>query len=277
MGTIMSRRDIGAAIAGAVLAQQAARSAAAQSGATPSPGHEDMPSYWTGKEKIAFLIYPQFTALDMVGPYHMLSALMGAKMHLVAKSVEPVVSDNRLSFNPTDTFETCPRDLDIICVPGGAEGTLAAMQDEATIRFLADVGGKAKFVTSVCTGSLVLGAAGLLDGYRATSHWATRHVLPVFGATPIDQRVVVDRNRMTGGGVTAGIDFGLLLVGRLRDSTYAQTVQLLAEYAPEPPFDAGTPSRAPAEVKGMIDTMFANFVQQAEQVGRVAFARSQRR
>lgn len=269
----MTRRDLGAAALGAFLANEALRAPPARSETTQSHGH-DMPAHWMGNEKIAFLIYPQFTALDMVGPHHMLASLMGATVHLVAKLRDPVSSDLKLSFVPTDTFDTCPADLDIICVPGGAEGTLAAMQDEATMRFLKRAGSNAKFVTSVCTGSLLLGAAGLLEGYRATSHWTARDLLPIFGAIPTEGRVVTDRNRITGGGVTAGVDFGLSLVGRLRDTTYAQGVQLMAEYAPEPPYDAGTPSRAPAEVKTMIDTMFAGFLERASDAGRIAYAKS---
>lgn len=139
--------------------------------------------------------------------------------------------------------------------------------------FLKDRGGRAKYVTSVCTGSLLLGAAGLLAGYQATSHWATKGLLPIFGARPAEGRVVVDRNRITGGGVTAGIDFGLTLVGHLRDREYAEGVQLIAEYDPKPPYSAGTPERAPAEVRALIEGMFTEFVADAEKAGRAAFAR----
>jgi cyclohexyl-isocyanide hydratase len=232
-----------------------------------------MPAHWMGSEQIAFLIYPEFTALDMVGPHYMLTSLMGATVHLVAKTKDPVRSDTGLVFVPSATFEECPRDLDIICVPGGSQGTLAAMQDDATMHFLKDRGSRAKYVTSVCTGSLVLGAAGLLAGYRATSHWTTRGLLPIFGATPVDGRVVDDRNRITGGGVTAGIDFGLALVGRLRDRVYAEGVQLIAEYDPKPPYSAGSPAQAPTEVKALIDGMFTGFVERAAEVGRSSFAR----
>ncbi|MBI5132183.1 MAG: DJ-1/PfpI family protein [Rhodopseudomonas palustris] len=256
----------------AVAAEQSDR----EKSAPEAPAHDmsSIPPNWIGKEQIAFLIFPEFTALDMVGPHHMLSGLMGATVHIVAKTRDPVKSDAGLVFVPSATFADCPADLDIICVPGGTQGTLAAMQDEATIRFLKDRGSRARFVTSVCTGSLVLGAAGLLDGYRATSHWAAKPVLPVFGAVPTEGRVVRDRNRITGGGVTAGIDFGLSLVGQLRDRQYAEVAQLIAEYAPEPPFDAGTPARAPADVRALTEPMFTDFLKQAEAVGRAAFARS---
>lgn len=153
-----------------------------------------------------------------------------------------------------------------LCVPGGGDGTLAAMRDEATINFLKDRGARARYITSVCTGSLILGAAGLLQGYRATSHWLARDILRDFGAEPIDARVVVDRNRITGAGVTAGLDLGLGLVGRLRDRQYAETVQLLAEYAPEPPFQAGTPSNSSPENVEMCRAMFVGFKDSARAI-----------
>ena len=280
----LTRRQFSAcAAATAAIAQTPADASGQQvSGDRPSGGagtssakHDmsSMPAHWMGSEQIAFLIYPQFTALDMVGPHHMLSSLMGATVHIVAKTRDPVSSDAGLIFLPSATFEECPQDLDLICVPGGAQGTLEAMADDATVRFLKDCGGRAKYVTSVCTGSLLLGAAGLLAGYKATSHWATKALLPIFGATPVDARVVEDRNRITGGGVTAGIDFGLTLVGRLRDRQYAEAVQLAAEYDPKPPFAAGSPERAPVEVKALIDDMFVDFIKQAGDVGRAAFSK----
>lgn len=249
--------------------------AANSSGASPTPGHDmsGMPANWMGNEQIAFLIYPQFTALDMVGPYHMLTSLMGATTHVVAKTKDVVKGDNGLMVQPSASFEECPVDLDILCIPGGSTGTLAAIQDEATLRFVRDRGSRAKLVTSVCTGSLILGAAGLLTGYRATSHWAATSLLPIFGAIPTEGRVVRDRNRITGGGVTAGIDFGLSLVGQLRDRQYAESVQLLAEYAPEPPYDAGTPRKAPAEITTMMSDMFIDFRKQADGIGREAYAK----
>lgn len=272
----MTRRDFAITAAAALTTTSAIDRAQAQATSGTAQNHADhdmssMPAHWMGSEQIAFLIYPQFTALDMVGPHHMLTSLMGATVHMVAKTLDPVVSDAGLIVSPTKTFEQCPADLDVICVPGGTSGTLAAMQDEATMRFLRDRGGRAKHVTSVCTGSLLLGAAGLLDGYEATSHWAARPLLPIFGARPVDARVVRDRNRITGSGVTAGIDFGLFLVGQLRDREYAEAVQLIAEYAPDPPYDAGTPARAPAKVKTMIDDMFVGFIAEAETVSRTAF------
>lgn len=233
-------------------------------------GHDmsSMPPDWVRQDQIALLIYPAMTALDMVAPQYAFASLMGATVHLVAKSRDPIVSDTGLSILPTSTFDECPRDLDVICVPGGPTGTLAAMQDDTTLSFLADRGSRAKFVTSVCTGSLVLGAAGLLRGYKATSHWATRELLVEFGAVSCDQRVVIDRNRLTGGGVTAGMDLGLTVVAKLRDEFYAQGVQLMAEYAPQPPFNAGTPATAPEAVFKIMDEMFIGFRAQATEVAR---------
>lgn len=258
----MTKRELMAAL-GTMLAASALPGAVdAQAPKAPAEHGHDMsgfPAHWHGKEEIALLAYPQFTALDLVGPHYMFGNLMGARVHIVAKTRDPVVSDMNLTIMPTATFEECPKDLDILCVPGGTGGTLAAMEDTATIAFLRDRGSRAKLVTSVCTGSLLLGAAGLLDGYKATSHWAVRDVLKEFGAEPVDARVVTDRNRITGGGVTAGLDFGLEIVARLRDQTYAESLQLLAEYDPRPPFNSGTPGAAPKEVTAMMMAMLAPF------------------
>jgi len=244
---------------------------ATESGGTVKEADHDMgemPANWVGKEQIAMLIYPQFTALDMIGPQYMLSGLMGATVHLVAKTRAPVVSDSKVTFVPSLTFDECPKDLDVLFVPGGTSGTLAAMQDPATLAFLADRGSRAKYVTSVCTGSLVLAAAGLLKGYRATSHWATRELLAEFGAIPEHRRVVFDRNRVTGAGVTAGIDFGLALVEKMRDTEYAKSLQLLAEYDPMPPLDAGSPEKAGEKITKMMSDMVAGFTEQVRQEAR---------
>jgi transcriptional regulator GlxA family with amidase domain len=259
----------------AALASGAPARAAEETARAATPAHDmsSMPAHWMGKEKIAFLVYPGFTALDMVGPQYMLANLMGATIQIVAKTKEPVRSDTGLVFTPSARFEDAAADLDILCVPGGSAGTLAAMRDEATIAFLRDVGGKARHVTSVCTGSMLLGSAGLLDGYRATSHWVTKPLLPIFGAVPSDGRVVRDRNRITAEGVTAGLDFALALVAQLRDQTYAEGVQLLAQYAPEPPFSAGEPETAPRAVTTMIDGMFVGLKRDMRAAGETAFAR----
>lgn len=223
----------------------------------------DMPADWTRNEQIAMVMYPGFTAQDLVGPQYMFGNLMGASVHLVAETMDPVMSDTGMAIMPTRTFKNCPHDLDIVFVPGGGDGTLKALNNSRLIDFVHDRGQRAKWITSVCTGSLILAKAGLLDGYQATSHWVVRDLLAKAGAIPVNKRVVIDRNRVTGAGVTAGIDFGLSMVAMMRDREYAETVQLLAEYAPEPPFNAGTPETAPAAAVEMMKGMFAGFTEQA--------------
>src|SRR6266852_3077626 len=197
--------------------------------------------------EIGMLLYPGLTLLDLIGPQTVFSWF--SNIHLVWKTKDLVYSDTGIGIQPTSTFETCPRDLDILFVPGGF-GQQAIMSDSEVLAFLADRATKSKYVTSVCSGSLLLGAAGLLKGYRATSHWAARDGLSAFGAEPTDARVVVDRNRITGGGVTASIDFGLVLLAKLRGDDVAKVTQLAMEYDPEPPFHAGSPKSAgPAVVK----------------------------
>ncbi|MEP3244971.1 MAG: DJ-1/PfpI family protein [Sneathiella sp.] len=231
-----------------------------------------MPESWSRPVEIAMVVYPGFTALDLAGPQYMFGNIMGAKVHIVSKTMEPVTSDTGLTIVPTATYDQVPADIDVLFVPGGALSTIAAIRDPDLVEFVRDRGSRARYVTSVCTGSLVLGAAGLLEGYKATSHWLTMDVLPSFGASPVKQRVVRDRNRITGGGVTAGIDFGLTVVAELRDETYAQALQLLAEYSPEPPFQAGTPETASPMIVKMLEDMFVGFddmardaIQQARQ------------
>lgn len=192
--------------------------------------------------RIGFLLYPHVTQLDLTGPAQFLSAMSDTSIHLVWKDRNPVMTDAGFSILPTDSLESCP-DLDLLCVPGGA-GQLAIMQDAAVLGWLKRQGAQAKYVTSVCTGSLLLGAAGLMAGYRAGAHWAHRDKLTMFGATPVAERVVKDRNRITGGGVTAGIDFALTVIEKVRGADEAKAVQLAFEYAPEPPFDSGTPATA---------------------------------
>lgn len=190
---------------------------------------------------IAMLLYPGFTMLDLIGPQSVLA--WAGTTHLVARTMAPVESDSGAQLLPTCTLADCPRDLDVLFVPGGF-GTFAAMKDAEVLAFLADRGARAGSVTSVCGGALLLGAAGLLQGYRSTTHWALHDALPAFGAVPVKQRVVVDRNRISGGGVTAGIDFGLTLLAQLRGEETARLVQLMMEYDPAPPFAAGTPEQA---------------------------------
>jgi cyclohexyl-isocyanide hydratase len=191
--------------------------------------------------RIAFLLFPNVTQLDLTGPAQVLSRLGDAQLDLVAATLDPVMTDAGFAILPTATFDQVLT-ADILCVPGGT-GVSDAIADDATMAWVAQVGEEAAWVTSVCTGSLVLGAAGLLRGYRATSHWGQRHMLPLFGAEPIAERVVRDRNRVTGGGVTAGIDFALTLTALIRGQAHAELVQLSLEYDPAPPFDAGSPDR----------------------------------
>ena len=199
----------------------------------------------TAPLKVAFLVFPGITQLDFTGPAQMLSNLGRATIESVAKSAAPIVTDSGFSIVPSATLDRC-READLLCVPGGV-GIHDVMDDDEQLAWVREVGGSAAHVTSVCTGSLVLAAAGLLEGYRATSHWMWRDYLSLFGALPVDARVVADRNRITGGGVTAGIDFGLQLVATLRGEEHARMAQLAVEYDPEPPFDSGSPAAAGPE------------------------------
>jgi putative intracellular protease/amidase len=229
---------------------------------------DKFPSSWVGKEKIAIVIYDRMTPLDVTGPHYFLGRLGGADVKFVASSLRPVPCENGLVLAPTATFETCPRDLDVLLVGGGSSGTVAAMRDPAMLSFLADRGSRARWVTSVCTGSLLLGQAGLLRGYRATSHWLGRPLLKEFGAIEVDERVVFDRNRATGAGVSAGLDLALALIQRLRPLEFAQSMQLLAEYAPQPSLDSGTPDRAPAAVVAQVRELTSDFVNSARDAAR---------
>ena len=200
--------------------------------------------------QIGLVLFPKVTQLDFTGPLQVFSSIPGAKVHLIWKRIEPVASDSVMMLTPTVTFADCPQ-LDVICVPGG-QGTDDMVNDEEMLAFLRQQAEGAKYVTSVCTGSLVLGAAGLLKGYRAATHWTAMDFLSAFGAIPTKTRVCVDRNRITGGGVTAGIDFALTLVSQLVDRKTAETIQLGIEYNPAPPFNAGSPDTAPSEVLAFI-------------------------
>lgn len=191
---------------------------------------------------VAFLIYPKVTQLDFTGPAQVLSRLGDGTLHFVWRDRAPVPTDSGFSIIPTATFADISQ-ADILCVPGGF-GCIEVMEDEAALAWVRGVGEQASWVTSVCTGSLILGAAGLLKGYRATTHWDWIGQLALFGAEPAAGRVVFDRNRVTGGGVTAGIDFALALTAAIRGEEHAKAVQLGLEYDPRPPFDAGTPERA---------------------------------
>jgi cyclohexyl-isocyanide hydratase len=197
--------------------------------------------------EIGLLLFPRLTQLDMTGPFEVFSRLPGARTRLVWKTKDaPVRSDTGLAMLPDLSFADCPR-LDILCVPGGP-GVAALMEDEEVLAFLRRQAAGARYVTSVCTGALVLGAAGLLKGRRATTHWASHDFLTALGAVPVQARVVRDGALFTGGGVTAGIDFALTIAAEVAGPEVAQAIQLQIEYAPEPPFTAGTPATAPAAV-----------------------------
>jgi cyclohexyl-isocyanide hydratase len=189
---------------------------------------------------VGFVIFPDLTQLDFTGPQQVLARLPESAMHIVAKSSAAVPSDSGLGLVPTHTFESCPR-LDLLCIPGGNAGVVRAMGDRETIEFVRRQARTAKYVTSVCTGAFILGAAGLLKGRRATTHWAFTELLPLVGATHEKGRVVKDGNVITAGGVTSGIDFGLHVVAEIGGESVAQAIQLGLEYDPEPPFTSGHP------------------------------------
>jgi cyclohexyl-isocyanide hydratase len=193
-----------------------------------------------------FVIFPNLTQLDFTGPLQVLNRVPGATSHIAANTLAPVPSDCGLSLMPTTTFADCPP-LDLICIPGGF-GVDGAITDAKTMAFVKRQGANARYVTSVCTGAFVLGAAGLLRGKRATTHWAYHDLLPRVGAIPEHARVVRDGDTFTGGGVTAGIDFALTVAAEIGGADIARAIQLAIEYDPAPPYDAGSPDRAPAEI-----------------------------
>ncbi len=184
---------------------------------------------------IGFLVFPKITQLDLAGPFEVFARMPDSALHLIGKSLEPVTADSGLRLLPTVTFETAPT-LDVVCVPGGP-GVDDLLEDEPTLDYLRHNAAKARYVTSVCTGSLVLGAAGLLVGKRAASHWMSRHLLEAFGAQPLALRTVTDGRLITGGCVTAGIDFALKVVAKVCGDELAREIQLAIEYDPAPPFD----------------------------------------
>ena len=191
---------------------------------------------------IGLLLFPDITQLDMTGPYEVFTKFPEAHVHLIWKNLEPVTAGGGIQILPTTTFADCPP-LDLICVPGGA-GMTSLLNDPETLDFIRRQAKSARYVTSVCTGALVLGAAGLLKGRRATTHWMSREMLAAFGATPVTDRVVIDGNVITGGGVTAGIDFALVVAAEIFGQDLAKSIQLGIEYDPHPPFDTGSPERA---------------------------------
>ncbi|MBB6123416.1 DJ-1/PfpI family protein [Sphingobium subterraneum] len=235
---------------GGYMMAQAPASAASGPATQPKivpPGTLGIAGRGPDRLKIAMLVFPKMVMQDLIGPLTVFNQI-GAEIHLVWKSLDPVSTEVGIPVTPSTRFEDCPDALDVLFSPGGLEGTIDAMQDPDVIAFLRHQGQTARYVTSDCTGSLILGAAGLLEGYKAASHWTVRDQLSHFGAIPMANRVVQDRNRLTGGGVTAGIDFGLTLAALLRGQERAESIQLTIEYAPEPPFNAGRPETAPPAV-----------------------------
>lgn len=229
------------------------------------------PTRKPGDFHIGMLIFPGMTNLDFAGPLDVLARLPGARVYVLAKTLEPVISDIGIPVLPTLCMADAPK-LDLLFV-GGGPGVNALMEDAETISFLAQRGAEAQWVTSVCTGALLLGAAGLLRGYKAATHWSAMAALPWFGAIATPQRVVVDRNRITGGGVTAGIDFGLTIAAMLHGDAFAHRMQLGMEYEPQPPFKGGTAATAPpelvAEVTSKVAASTAFRVTTAERIGRL--------
>jgi cyclohexyl-isocyanide hydratase len=225
--------------------------------------------------QIGFLVFPQVQQLDLTGPHEVLASVPGTTTHLIWKTREPVVSSNGLALTPTTTYDACPQ-LDVICIPGGS-GVTPLLQDAETIAFVQKQAAGARYITSVCTGSLLLGAAGLLRGRRATTHWAFHSLLKPLGAIPTHGRVVRDGNLMTGGGVTAGIDFGLTLAAELAGLQEAHAIQLELEYAPAPPFNAGDPETAPREVLELMKQRSApGFAARSRAIEEIARARGAR-
>lgn len=223
---------------------------------------------------IGLLLFPALTQLDLTGPFEVFSRAPDTKVHLIWKNLDLVVSDRGMAIQPTTTFDACPA-LDIICIPGGP-GQINLMEDEEVLSFIRAKSKQAKLVTSVCTGSLVLGAAGLLEGYKATTHWASLDQLALLGAEPVNERVVRDRNRITGAGVTSGIDFALSVVSEMFGPDIAQNIQLHMEYDPAPPFDCGSPRSASEEQLKKAQQQIAPFIEKRWQATLKAAARLQK-
>jgi cyclohexyl-isocyanide hydratase len=254
-----------AAGAAAAVASTGASAWAQEKSTKPAPSHEELAAGLKhGSETILILIYPGFTELDAIAPRYALGGMMGAKVRLIAKTNKPLACESGFEITPQLGFDQCPENVDLLVVPGGMTGTLAAIEDAQTMDFVRQVGKRAKMVGSVCTGSLIIGAAGLLKGYEATCHWQALELLPLFGAKANKGRVVFDRDRVTGAGVTAGLDFGLELVRKYRGDFYAKGMQLLAQYDPQPPFaGGGNPATADPAVVALLEQMHKPFTDKA--------------
>ena len=214
--------------------------------------------------EIGLLLFPGLTQLDLTGPFEVFTRISDARAHLIWKSRDLVRSDSGMSILPTMTFSDCPK-LDVICVPGGP-GLIELLQDDETLEFVRRQAAGAKWVTSVCSGSLLLGVAGLLQGYRSACHWMSRDQLADVGAIPVNERIVVDRNRMSGGGVTAGIDFALQLAATLRSEREAKMIQLQIEYNPAPPFAGGSPETTDPDLVAALLAQSAPMLQARREV-----------
>jgi len=266
-----SRRDVlkllTAASAAGALTPQVLFAAETNSTKPQLPQGQMQEQLRMGSEQIVILVYPEFTALDVIGPHYALAGMMGATVRFVAKTLDLVpcegASKGGFCVKPQLTFADCPEDLDLLLVPGGLVGTLATLKDKETIKFLQSRAAKTKLVGSVCTGSLVLGAAGLLQGRRATSHWQMLEVLTDVGAIPVAERVVFDgTDRVTAAGVSAGLDLGFELVRHYRGDFYAKGMELLGEYDPHPPFPGGgNPKTADPTAVNMLNMMHAPIVE----------------
>ncbi len=218
--------------------------------------------------RVGFLLWPGLTQLDMTGPAQVLSRMPGAEMHYAWKVIEPIPSDCGLPLMPTITLADCPQ-LDILCVPGGAP-VAPVMRDDEVLQWLRRQAAGAEFVTSVCTGSLILAVAGLLEGYRAGCYWASGQALPLFGATFVEERVVFDRDRITAGGVTSGIDFAFRLIEHKLGRDVAEMVQLSIEYDPQP-IAGGTPHNARPEIVERVRALMASRLsERAAEIAEIA-------
>ncbi|TGM15369.1 DJ-1/PfpI family protein [Leptospira selangorensis] len=192
---------------------------------------------------IGLLIFPDLTPLDFVGPYEVFSRMKNSKVYVIAETKEPITSERGLPILPDKTLDE-NIDLDLVLVPGGL-GINRLMENEKVLNWLKEKSKTSQYVSSVCTGSLVLAAAGLLNGYKATTHWLSLDVLKLFPEIDVkEDRVIIDRDRITGGGVTAGIDFALQVVAEIQGQKAAEEIQLMIEYNPEPPFSSGHPKTA---------------------------------
>jgi cyclohexyl-isocyanide hydratase len=253
-GENMSRRDVSKIIGGAILgsAMAGGESASAQQSNTNNPV---APSY--SKLTVAMLAFPNMTPLDLVAPHMAFAGLMNTDIHIVWKEPGIIKGEPQLSVLADTSFADCPKDIDVLFVPGGLDGVWELLNDNEVLDFISDRASRAKFITSVCTGALILGSAGLLQGYKATTYWAFKDLLPKFGAIPVNERVVIDRNRITGGGITAGLDFGLEIIRRLRSDDFAKVAQLAIEYDPHPPFHSGSPETAEPQTLAIARQMIA--------------------